>query len=262
MVPTARVGVRSVLDIDPDLGAGIGQEDWVAARQVCKGLLVTVRAQQCELWPMAAERDKLVGLVVVSGMVCREIRLRDQHLLELLGPGDVLQLPVATYDPRLCDEVALTTLVDTELLALGRSFIAAAARWPTLLVALQQRLEGQRERLAEQALIVHVPRAEHRLLLMLWHLSQRWGTVTPDGIVLALPLSHDLLGQLVAARRPTTTLALSALGRERILTRLSNRSWLLTAAAQDLVRKIAATSEATAFLGGSLANALRLAAAS
>lgn len=65
------------------------------------------------------------------------------------------------------------------LVVLGESFIGAAARWPSLLATVQRRLEAQRESLAIQGLIAHLPRAEHRLLLMLWHLAERWGYVTP-----------------------------------------------------------------------------------
>ena len=46
------------------------------------------------------------------------------------------------------------------------------------------------------------PRLEVRLVLFFWHLAARWGRVEPNGIRLTLPLTHRLLGQLVAAERP------------------------------------------------------------
>lgn len=153
----------------------------------------------------AGERDDVAGLLIVKGMLCREVSLRDRSMLELLGPGDVLQPPVQTGRPGLGGTVELTAVSDMILVVLGESFIRAAARWPSMLATVQRRLEAQRESLAIQGLIAHLPRAEHRLLLMLWHLAERWGYVTPDGIVLPLALTHDLLGQLIAIaaqRRP------------------------------------------------------------
>ncbi len=52
------------------------------------------------------------------------------------------------------------------------------------------------------------------MLLLLWHLADRSGRVTPDGIHLPLRLSHDLLSDLVASRRPSVTTGLARLKRE------------------------------------------------
>lgn len=46
---------------------------------------------------------------------------------------------------------------------------------------------------------------------MLWHLADRWGRVTPDGVIVPLKLTHEALGRLVGAQRPTVTLALGEL---------------------------------------------------
>src|SRR3954454_21532401 len=49
---------------------------------------------------------------------------------------------------------------------------------------------------------------ETRLLVLFWHLAERWGHVTPAGIALRLRLPHALLGQLVGSRRASVTTAL------------------------------------------------------
>src|SRR5262249_13853935 len=171
------------------------------ARYACRGDLVRVPRGLWPVPPDAGETQILAGLLIVSGLVCREVGLRDRRMLELLGPGDIVQLPIQTDRPRLGGRIVLTAATTTELVTLGESFISAAGRWPSLLAAIQRRLEAQREHLAMQGLIAHLPRAEHRMLLMLHHLADRWGRVTPDGTVVSLPLTHDLLGQLIAARR-------------------------------------------------------------
>ena len=58
-----------------------------------------------------------------------------------------------------------------------------------------------------QALLQLSP-VETRLLVLFWHLAERWGRVTPDGISVRLRISHELLGQLVGCRRASVTTAL------------------------------------------------------
>ena len=172
--------VARVLELDPDLGAGVWPQDWEAARRACRGELLWVPRGRWIPPEVAGDRNDIVGLVIVEGLLCREVGLRDRHMLELLGPGDVLQLPVLATRPRLARRIELTTVSDAKLVVLGKSFIHAAARWPGLLAAVQHRLETQREHLAIQGLIAHLPHAEHRLLVTLWHLAERFGHVTPS----------------------------------------------------------------------------------
>jgi hypothetical protein len=56
------------------------------------------------------------------------------------------------------------------------------------------------------------------LVLLLWHLAGRWGRVEPTGFRLCLPLTHRLLGHLVAAERPSVTHALRRLSEAGIVT--------------------------------------------
>jgi CRP-like cAMP-binding protein len=49
--------------------------------------------------------------------------------------------------------------------------------------------------------------------------------VTADGIVIDMPLTHELIGGLVASRRPTVSLALHKLSSEGVLTRLADERW-------------------------------------
>ena len=63
--------------------------------------------------------------------------------------------------------------------------------------------------------------------MLLWHLAGRWGRVRSDGTVLPLRLTHTVLADLVAARRPTVTSALTELAR-RGLVRSSGDTWVLS----------------------------------
>ena len=66
--------------------------------------------------------------------------------------------------------------------------------------------------------ITSQPRLEVRLVLLLWHLAARWGRVEPTGVRLSLPLTHRLLGQLVAAERPSISHALKRLAQAGLVT--------------------------------------------
>jgi CRP/FNR family transcriptional regulator, cyclic AMP receptor protein len=68
--------------------------------------------------------------------------------------------------------------------------------------------------LAVNMAIAHYPRIDHRLLLLLWHLADRWGRVTAAGTRIPLRLTHALLADLVAARRTSVTTALAQLEDE------------------------------------------------
>ena len=53
---------------------------------------------------------------------------------------------------------------------------------------------------------------------MLWHLAARWGKVEPGGIRLPLPLTHQLLGRLIGAERPSVSHALARLAETGLVT--------------------------------------------
>jgi hypothetical protein len=67
---------------------------------------------------------------------------------------------------------------------------------------------------------------DQRLLAILWLLAESWGHVTPAGTRLPLTLTHDALGGLIGARRPTVTLALGDLTERGAIVR-QDRGWLL-----------------------------------
>ena len=110
--------------------------------------------------------------------------------------------------------------------ALDDSFEQRIARYPELSRALIARAIQRSKNLAVNMAIVHQARVDVRLHMLLWHLAARWGRVRSDGTVLQLRLTHAVLADLVAARRPTVTTALSELTR-RGLVRTDGETWVL-----------------------------------
>jgi hypothetical protein len=99
----------------------------------------------------------------------------------------------------------------------------------------------------------HLPRAEDRVLVTLRLLADRFGRVTAEGIVIPLSLSHDALGRLTAARRPTITLALRALRTADDIRQHSDGTLILTPAADRRIQDLTASSNHRPPLGARLA---------
>jgi hypothetical protein len=68
---------------------------------------------------------------------------------------------------------------------------------------------------------------DERLLLLLWHMADRWGRVTPHGVSLSLRLTHELLADLIAVQRPSVTLSLQQLERQGRISREGGKILLI-----------------------------------
>jgi CRP/FNR family cyclic AMP-dependent transcriptional regulator len=81
---------------------------------------------------------------------------------------------------------------------------------------------------ASLRLIVHqVVRIDDRVLVSLWGLAERFGRVTPDGVVLPLAINHSMMARFVGAQRPTVSQAVGELTRRGEVQRLDGGGWLL-----------------------------------
>jgi CRP/FNR family transcriptional regulator, cyclic AMP receptor protein len=244
----------SLLDIEPDLGRGIDSQDWEIARQATRCNLKQLDRREYTLLAGAYGTGDIVGLVLSDGLISHEIALGEHVAFELLTPGDVLLLPAAGPDDLdLRAHVTLTALNPAEVIVLSKPFIRAAARWPSLLTNVHRRLEAQRRRLALQGLATHLPRSEDRLLLILWILAGCCGRVTPEGILIPLSLSHESLGRLAAARRPTITLALRKLETTECVRRGPGGHLTLGPAAHRRVQELTHSGTGRQPIGASMA---------
>ncbi len=89
------------------------------------------------------------------------------------------------------------------------------------------------------------PRADARIALLLWHLAERWGIVEPAGILVPLPLTHRLIGQLVGAERPSVSHALARLSSAGLVTRRPNGLVLHGTAAHHMACLVQRADEGT-----------------
>jgi CRP/FNR family transcriptional regulator, cyclic AMP receptor protein len=178
--------------------------------------------------PLAGTSRTNIGLLVLDGMLAREVMVADTLSTELLGPQEVVR-PWAMRTPELLPvAVRWMALTETRAAVLDRRFGARLAEWPEINAVLIERLTDRAQRLATVRAISQLTRVEDRLLAFFWHLAERWGRVTAQGTTIPLTLSHRLLGQLVGAQRPTVTNSIGELARRGVLARRPNGTWLLT----------------------------------
>jgi len=169
-----------------------------------------------------------LGLLIIDGVLASEIMLQDVVSTELLGAGDIVRpWPLDGSERLLCDQVRWMVLADCRVAVLDQRFATALTRYPELYWALLERMDRRARRLATTQAIAQLNCFERRLLAMLWHLAERWGRVTTDGILIPLDVSHRLLGQLIGARRPTVSTALGVLARRGAIQRRPDGAWTL-----------------------------------
>lgn len=214
-----------LLEVDPDLARHLPAEDAERARAALSVPVCEVAPGTLKLSSLADNGINPFAAYVVSGLLTRQVDIGGQPALELLGHGDVIigrehqgTLPVRSR---------IVVTAPARIALLDDHVLAAVRHWPRLLPALVQRVCEQRDRLAVQLAISHQPRVEDRLMNLFWHLADRFGSVTADGIAVPIALTHEALGRLIGARRPTVTLALRALDDRGALVRRDDKVWLV-----------------------------------
>jgi CRP-like cAMP-binding protein len=216
----------ALLDADPDLGADLSPDEFRQARAELAVAGLVLRPGEWNPVSLAALEHNAFAAIVVNGLLTHDVSVSENPCLELFGPGDVVGSWPLNGGMLPVDDV-WHVAATTTLAILDDRFLAAVRRWPRLLTALVQRVAGQGNRSVVQLAIAQQPRVESRLLTLFWHLAERFGRMTPDGVMVPLTLTHDALGRLVGARRPTVTLALKALAESGAVERGDDRSWLV-----------------------------------
>jgi CRP/FNR family cyclic AMP-dependent transcriptional regulator len=174
------------------------------------------------------------GLIVLDGAIIQEVVLAGRRSAQLLGPGDLLR-PWQQAETALPCSMRWTVVGEAGVAVLDERFVAAGRRWPDLIDAVYGRLSDQLDNGARHSAICGLPRVEDRVLALFWHLADRWGTVRPEGVVIRLPFTHELLGRMIAAKRPTVSLALAALAAEGLLHRDEAGAWTLAHGSRALL---------------------------
>jgi len=216
-----------LLSLDPDLGGGIAASKRSLAERSCQARALDIPRGAWDVEAVPAEDRGGFGLLVLSGVLCRRVSQRHHHGAEVIGPGDLLrpwdQVGGWSSIPASADWQAL---VPGQIAILDADFSGRAAPYPEIAVALLRRGVLRSRYLAILVAILRQRKVETRLHLLFWHLADRFGEVHGDWIHVDVPLTHSLLSELVAARRPSVTTALTNLSELGILRR-DGEDWLL-----------------------------------
>ena len=171
-----------------------------------------------------------VGFILTEGLVSRDVLFGAGIARDLIGPGDLASLDEVGGDfvPVGVRWVAASPLKVTYL---DGTLLEALLSRPELTRRLLVRAAQQASRQAVHRAISQLPRINERLHAFLWMLAERWGRVGPHGIVVPVALTHEALGHMVGARRPTVSLALKELAAAGSVTRRGDGGWVLDPAA-------------------------------
>jgi CRP/FNR family cyclic AMP-dependent transcriptional regulator len=229
--------VISLLDADPDFADGLDAD---TAQRAHRDARTRVQRLSPGDWDAAAAMEPEVhhrGFLIFDGLIAREVEVLGRGCCELIGPGDVIR--PWQWDPdgsHVQAEVGWQVLEPTRLAVLDHALVQRIAPYPQLGVELFSRGIRRAHALAVALAITHHQRVDDRLCLTLWHLAERWGRVTPEGVVVPLPLTHERLAMLVGAHRPSVTTAMGDLVREGTLSRRDGGEWVLHGAPPERLR--------------------------
>ena len=188
----------------PELVEHLDEAEQRVARHYLVAELVSVRRGR---WVPAAELQSgpgHLGLLIVDGLLTRDVILERPLATELVGRGDLLR-PADRDGPEapIPFDISWSVLQPTRLAILDPEFCRIAGRWPSTIECIIKGASDRAHSLAISLAVSHLRRVDHRVLVMLWYLADRWGRVTAEGVLVPLRLTHEILARLVgrSARR-------------------------------------------------------------
>lgn len=221
-----RIAAVRLVDVDRELARRLGPDAADARNAAVSGVVTLPRGR----WDPLAAAPRLrggYGLLVLSGLITRDVAGGEAVGAELVCMGDLL-LPDDATEEHAVGLVPYWEVIEPARLAvLDRAFVERCGPWPQIGAAMAERVHRRSKRLAIALALGRLPRVEDRVHRLLWHLADRRGRVTSEGVVVPLPVTQEQLGRLVGARRPTVSLALRGLRERGLVTRRSDDEWLL-----------------------------------
>jgi CRP/FNR family transcriptional regulator, cyclic AMP receptor protein len=226
-----------LLDVEPDLAEGLNPHERAAARRV---LAVPSHVFEPGPWDpheQLGDIHPVVGILLLDGMITRDLLFAGRTTTELLGAGDILRPwdDDAAFDP-LPVAAAWHVHARARVAILDTRVAIAAGRWPSIATALHARHVRRTRSLAFQRAIAQLPRVDDRMLVLLWSLAERWGRVSREGVRVPVGLPHRTLATLIGARRPSVTSALTGLVRDGLVERTDD-GWLLHGDPDELLSR-------------------------
>ena len=244
LVPGVSDSVRHVrlLDADSDLGGDLSTAEFALARRHTVVEVASLQRGTHHAWRIG--NSDLLGLLVIEGLLIRRVQVAGRSCGELVGPGAIVR-PWDHFGEHapLPFEVSWRVIEPVTLGLLDLQLVKVGARCPQLIHRILCRAVERSHALALEVAIHRLQHLELRLLVLFWHLADRFGRVTAEGTVVPLPLSHSDIAELVGSRRPSVSVRLSELAKRGVLARRSDRTWVLLGEPPAELRDIRANAD-------------------
>jgi hypothetical protein len=217
---------------EPELLEHVPRAEAEAARH--RTVVTCISLPAGDVKPPAVRSDAFdLGLLILEGLMLRRVEAAGGRTVELLGPGDLIRPWRERPDDRVLRVGQDWRIVEpTKLAVLDRRFEQDVARWPGVVAGLLDRLAARTEALSIQLALAQLPRLEARLLVVLWQIADRFGTVGPEGVALPL-LTQETLAEMTASRRPSVNGALARLRDRGLIATGRSGQWLLLGDPED-----------------------------
>jgi len=218
--------VRALIDLDQDLAAAVPEERRDAARRAVRARTRTVERGAWDAIGEYGECADWMGLLVIDGFLSRRTSCGEETVGEIVGPGDLLRPWDHDGEYPVVEDITTSwqVLEEITIALLDAKLAARLAEWPALTAAILARI-GRRDRwLGLRLLVSQLPGVELRVLYFLWHLAERWGEATDGVLRTPAPLTHEHIGELIGAQRPSVSHAVGAL-REQGVRRVPGLGW-------------------------------------
>ncbi len=214
-----------LLEIDPALGRRLDREEFELARERLTPQCVDLDRGD---WQPDLEEPPPghLGYLVVDGLLIREVLVAGSRSIELLNFGDVVR-------PWLEDSASFVdaswrVVAPVRLAILDAETVSRASQWPALLESIFDRGLRRARSLAVSSAVQNLRGVEERIEVLMWLLAEHWGRLEPGGtIFIPINLTHETLGVLVGARRPTVSTALSHLAESGSVEQVRGKGWRL-----------------------------------
>jgi CRP/FNR family transcriptional regulator, cyclic AMP receptor protein len=231
-----------LLEAHPDLRQGLDAQQAAAATARAVARTVNLRTGAWAPSTLRPGRGDDLALLVIEGVLSRTVTLAGRTVVELFGAEDLLPPRDDHPEPASVPaEVTWTVLRPARVALLDERFAARIAPWPPISAALLTRTVSRSRWLVRHLAILDQPRLDVRLVLLFWELADRWGRVAPGGVSVPLPLTHQMLGRIIRAQRPSVTATLGQLRQRGFLSRAPDGSWVIHGDAAGQLRELGAT---------------------
>jgi CRP/FNR family cyclic AMP-dependent transcriptional regulator len=213
-----------LLEADPDLGRSLPSG---TATALSPQLVAEVTELPAGEWrpPGKEPEPGHLGYLLLDGLILRRTGINNARSGELICRGDLIRPWLE--DPISFSDVEWRVMEPVRAAVLDRRVAEGLCASPELSAALLDRLTLRTRSLAIYAATENIRGLEDRLVALFWHLAERWGHREEGGVVVPIHLTHETLGLLVGARRPSVTTALGRLAQRGIVERRTAGGWVL-----------------------------------